>query len=270
MFSLTRLRRRPSTAHAAAFAALFVALGGVSAAAIPSSDGSIHACYDTHGKLRVVDDGKLKCPGKQKPLAWSQTGPAGPQGPAGSQGAAGPQGPAGPKGDAGPAGAKGATGSQGPAGPAGPKGATGPQGPAGPSFVRANYRAGWIGGLTGTFATVAKVTLPPGFHHVDAKLHSYAGDLPGPADYWEDVNCRLIVMTPEGEVGLDQSIAEISDGGPERAAISLTGLYWVPAGEAHTAALQCRADGDWSSPGVKVGDIKLAAAEVGGYTVKVD
>jgi hypothetical protein len=185
-------------------------------------------------------------------------------------GPAGPQGSAGPKGEAGPAGAKGATGAQGPAGPAGPKGATGPQGPAGPSFVRANYRAGWIGGLTGTYATVAKLVLPPGFHHVDAKLHGYAGDLPGPADYWEDVNCRLIVMTPDGEVGLDRSAAEISDGGPERAAISLTGLYWVPAGEAHTAALQCSADGDWSSPGVKVGDIKLTAAEVDGYTVKVD
>jgi hypothetical protein len=157
-----------------------------------------------------------------------------------------------------------------PQGPAGPKGATGAQGPAGPSFVRANFRAGGINGLTGTFATVAKLTLPPGYHHVDAKLHAYAADLPGPADYWEDVDCRLIVSTPDGDVGLDRSMAEISDGGPERAALSLTGLHWVPAGQAVTAALQCRADGDWSSPGVNLWDVKLTAAEVGGYTVKVD
>lgn len=54
------------------------------------------------------------------------------------------------------------------------------------------------------------------------------------------------------------------------AKLSLTGLHWVPAGQTVTAALQCSADGDWSSPAVKLDDIKLTAAEVGGYTVKVD
>jgi len=99
---------------------------GLAAAAIPSTDGSIHGCYAKSdsllvgvpyrkGDLRVVDEG-VACKSYELPVTWSQRGPqgeTGPQGVQGEPGVAGPQGPAGPQG---------VPGSQGPAGPAGPAG----------------------------------------------------------------------------------------------------------------------------------------------------
>ena len=94
--------------------------GGVAYAAIPGTDGLIHACYDTQsGQVRLVDPatGQPKGCGKtEKAVAWNQQGPAGPTGPAG------PAGPAGPQGEAGAQGEPGAQGETGPAGPAGPAG----------------------------------------------------------------------------------------------------------------------------------------------------
>jgi hypothetical protein len=99
-------------------------------AAIPGSDGVIHACYATqNGQLRVVDN--QKCRSDESALNWNAAGPQGPAGPAGPAGAQGPAGPAGPAGAQGPAGPAGPAGAQGPAGPAGQQGPPGPQGPAG-------------------------------------------------------------------------------------------------------------------------------------------
>jgi hypothetical protein len=89
------------------------------AASIPGSGGVIQGCFDNGGNLKVVST--LPCAKSWTPLAWNQTGPAGPQGETG---------PAGPQGETGPAGPQGATG------------ATGPQGPAGPGFSFANLPAG--------------------------------------------------------------------------------------------------------------------------------
>jgi hypothetical protein len=80
--------RRPSPALVVATAALVVALGGVTYAAIPSSDGTIHSCYDARGSLHVVDDGTT-CPSNETALNFSQTGPQGIQGPQGPAGAPG-------------------------------------------------------------------------------------------------------------------------------------------------------------------------------------
>jgi hypothetical protein len=90
---MLRRIRRPSPAMVVACAALLVALGGTSFAAVKvlvprNSVGSLQVI---NRSLRAVD------------LAPSaiHAGPRGPQGPAGAAGAAGPAGPAGPKGDKG-------------------------------------------------------------------------------------------------------------------------------------------------------------------------
>lgn len=94
--TLRRLRDiRPSPALGVSLVALGVAAGGVAYAGIPSSDGTIHACYtDATGALRVVDrdtGGPTRdCAGGSTRLSWSQRGPAGAQGPQGVQGAPGP------------------------------------------------------------------------------------------------------------------------------------------------------------------------------------
>jgi type VI secretion system secreted protein Hcp len=61
----------------------------VAIAAIPASDGTIHACYATGGNpsgaLRVVDEG-VNCATTEQALTFNQQGPAGPAGPVGPQG----------------------------------------------------------------------------------------------------------------------------------------------------------------------------------------
>ncbi len=69
-------------ATAVAVATTFLA--GIAWAAIPASDGSISACYDRTGTLRVIDaEAGDVCNRRETELEWSQTGPAGPAGPAG-------------------------------------------------------------------------------------------------------------------------------------------------------------------------------------------
>jgi hypothetical protein len=82
---------------------------GVSVAAIPSSDGAIHACYSTFGgysgQLRVIDtQAGAKCLRQEKALDWNQRGPQGATGAPGAKGDPGPQGATGPQGLPGEAG----------------------------------------------------------------------------------------------------------------------------------------------------------------------
>lgn len=68
----------------------------VGLAAIPSADGTIHACVSTTsvppGAVRIIDADTTQCAAGETPLVWSQQGPAGP---------AGPKGDTGPQGDPG-------------------------------------------------------------------------------------------------------------------------------------------------------------------------
>ena len=107
--------------------------GGLVYAAIPSSDGLIHACYQTAtGQLRVIDAAAGQtCRDNERTISWSEQGPQGDQGPEGLKGDTGLTGATGPQGPQGDTGATGATGPQGPQGATGATGATGPQGPAG-------------------------------------------------------------------------------------------------------------------------------------------
>lgn len=63
------------------------AAGAFVMAAIPDSNGVIHACYATKDGtgLRLIDsEAGQACTSKETGITWNQTGPQGPQGPAGS------------------------------------------------------------------------------------------------------------------------------------------------------------------------------------------
>src|SRR3954453_23066753 len=65
----------------------------VGVAAIPSADGTIHACVTTAtGAVRIIDAeaGATCTAGTETNLVWNQTGPAGPAGPARPPGDPGP------------------------------------------------------------------------------------------------------------------------------------------------------------------------------------
>jgi type VI secretion system secreted protein Hcp len=66
--------------------------GAIAVAAIPSADGTIHACYATGtdsngagGQLRVIDE-STECQGGEKAISWNQQGPPGPKGDQGNKG----------------------------------------------------------------------------------------------------------------------------------------------------------------------------------------
>ena len=69
-----------------------------SAASPVAKDGKIHACYKAKGKgkgaLRLVRNGKVRCPKKWKKVAWYAAGGSSTmvQGPQGQQGVPGPEG----------------------------------------------------------------------------------------------------------------------------------------------------------------------------------
>ncbi len=96
---IIRSGRRLSSPVIAASVAAAVAAAGLAVAAIPGSDGVIHACYTkSGGTLRVIDDAVRKCSSNETALNWDQrgrpgpTGPTGPRGPTGDTGAPGPAG----------------------------------------------------------------------------------------------------------------------------------------------------------------------------------
>lgn len=101
---LARERSIPGLALPGAFAA-----AGVGYAAIPSTDGVIHGCYqETAGNLRVIDaDAGQGCRTGEIAMSFNREGPAGPQGATGVPGATGATGDTGPPGEPGPPGISG-------------------------------------------------------------------------------------------------------------------------------------------------------------------
>jgi hypothetical protein len=70
-----------------AVAAVLAIAAGAGYAAIPSSNGTISACKDNKGVLKVIDaEAGQTCGNNQQLLTWNQQGPAGPQGPSGISG----------------------------------------------------------------------------------------------------------------------------------------------------------------------------------------
>jgi hypothetical protein len=131
---------------------------GAAYAAIPSSGGTISACLDAKGGLKLIDvETGGSCTGSQKLLTWNQRGP---QGYAGPQGAPGPQGPAG---------ADGPQGAQGQPGAAGPQGQQGTPGPS-DAYVKRASDLVLIGLYTVT--TVTSLNVPAGKYVITATLGS--------------------------------------------------------------------------------------------------
>jgi hypothetical protein len=87
----------------------FLAFAATASAASPvAKDGKIHACYKAKGKgkgtMRLVRNGKVRCPKKWRKVAWYAAGQGGSAGQPGAAGANGPQGPQGERGLPGTAG----------------------------------------------------------------------------------------------------------------------------------------------------------------------
>jgi len=126
-------------------AGLIAGVVGILYAAIPDSNGVIHACYQSDGTLRLVNDATV-CRKNETHIAWAQIGPQGPQG------IQGPQGP------------QGIQGTQGVQGPPGPQGPEGPQGPSGPitGLVRVQGNSEGAAGLHQVATQTAEAQCPPG------------------------------------------------------------------------------------------------------------
>jgi hypothetical protein len=96
---MKRIRAHLSYANVAATLAVLFAMSGGAIAATGgfSSGGTLRACVNEEGGLKLVKAGK-RCGSGRKSVAWNVTGPAGPKGTAGGAGAAGAAGPQGPAG----------------------------------------------------------------------------------------------------------------------------------------------------------------------------
>jgi hypothetical protein len=163
---LRGLRSRLTYANVVATLALFIALGGVSWAAVTLPRGSVGTPQLKPGAVTgtKVRDGSLsgadvrdaslssvdfKGSIQGAPGATGGAGPAGPMGPLGAIGPAGAAGAKGAGGAAGPAGASGAAGATGPAGIAGPTGPAGEAGPAGVAGPTGDTGPAGVAGPTG-------------------------------------------------------------------------------------------------------------------------
>lgn len=96
---LGRIRLRRGAAFALTAAIGLAAIGGISVAtgAIPSGDGTIHACYGkSGGAVRVIDAFVTNCKSGETALTWNQRGPQGAPGQNGQDGQDGAPGPRGP------------------------------------------------------------------------------------------------------------------------------------------------------------------------------
>lgn len=102
---MTIRARFPMSVAILALLGLLAFSSTASAAPPVAKDGKIHACYKAKGKgkgtMRLVRNGKVRCPRKWKKVAWyangfstgvpapGATGPTGPQGPQGERGPSG-------------------------------------------------------------------------------------------------------------------------------------------------------------------------------------
>jgi hypothetical protein len=174
-FVVARIRAGLSYANVVGSLALFLALGGVSYAAVklPAASvgttqlkkGAVTSSKVKDGSLSMADfkpgqlphglaagsgAGRDDRPGEPGPAGprgepgapapKGDPGPAGAVGPVGPQGPAGPPGPEGPPGHAGADGAAGSNGGPGPTGQMGPLGSNGPPGSQGPAGVVSTAR----------------------------------------------------------------------------------------------------------------------------------
>lgn len=103
---MERIRKHISYANVAATLALVLAMSGGAVAASGgfSSGGTLRACANEEGVIRLLKAGK-HCQKGQKSVSWNQAGPAGAKGATGASGATGAPGAAGSAGTPGTPGA---------------------------------------------------------------------------------------------------------------------------------------------------------------------
>jgi hypothetical protein len=114
---MERIRRHLNYANVMATIAVLFAMSGGAIAATGgfSSGGTLKACVNGEGGIKLLKPGK-HCRKGQQSVAWDQVGPTGANGAPGAAGATGASGPSGA------AGARGAEGAKGPEGPKGGEG----------------------------------------------------------------------------------------------------------------------------------------------------
>ncbi len=96
---MERIRRHVSYANVAATLALVLAMSGGAVAATGgfASGGTLRACANEEGRLKLLKSGE-HCRRGTKSVSWNQTGPAGAPGVKGAIGASGPAGATGAQG----------------------------------------------------------------------------------------------------------------------------------------------------------------------------
>ncbi len=205
---------------------------GVGFAAIPSSDGAIHACYkdaasNPSGQLRVIDtEAGQECSKSEKALAWNRQGPKGDTGPAGPMGDAGPQGPQGGPGPQGEPGPKGDPGIQGPKGDKGEPGAPGIS-----TTTFAGNTTPVSLPLDGSFTRVLSKNLPAGSWAIVATVNTNAlipGVNPGEDTKVRDAGCELRNGTDFIGGATDRRLIREDD--TVKRSLSMNGGAQVPAG----------------------------------------
>jgi len=174
---MKRIWRHVSYANVAATLALVLAMSGGAIAATGgfSSGGTLKACANGEGAIRLLKPGK-KCKKGQTAVAWNQTGPAGAPGAKGLTGA---------------------NGSPGAPGSAGDKGAEGPKGSTGES---ANVKWGIVRGSGSIQASKGVVAAPFSTDHYAVAFNS-------------DITNCAVVATPN--IGSDEVTIDVSKAGTE-------------------------------------------------------
>jgi hypothetical protein len=173
---------------------------GLAYAAIPSSDGVIHSCYNagsnSSGQLRVVDsEAGAKCAKNEKVLDFNQKGPKGDKGDKGDACLSSDPACVGPRGPAGKDGADGTAGLNGKDGVDGKDGAPGPAGATSDAWVAA---VGFVNITTDRM--VLQKAVPAGNYIISFVATLFNGDSDS-----QTTGCRLINNGDETLVRLDGS-----------------------------------------------------------------
>lgn len=176
---MERIRKRLSYANVAATMALVLAMSGGAVAATGgfSSGGTLRACANQEGAIRLLKAGK-SCKKGQTVVTWNQTGPAGAKGATG---------------------ATGATGAAGAPGAAGPKGTEGTEGPPGEGADVKWAYIGTTGQIHAGSGVVAAVVAGGGDHYAVA--------------FDEDITNCAVLVTPTGTG--DSATVEVVKAGTE-------------------------------------------------------
>ncbi|MDX6690130.1 MAG: hypothetical protein QOG15_1587 [Solirubrobacteraceae bacterium] len=205
---LARLRAGMTYANVVGTLALFVALGGVSYAAVtlPAHSvgtkelktGAVTSAKVRNGSLRTKDfrNGRLPRGAEGSAGADGADGTAGRPGANGAPGPKGEPGAPGAKGEPGLAATSGAAGPEGPRGPAGADGATGPAGPQGPAGSNGSQGASGSPGPIGPMGPGGTAgSQGPSGVVATHKISGFISSIPAAPGVWQFLGNQVTVTT---------------------------------------------------------------------------